>query len=248
MTEAEDRYEREQGFHDQAFETHSRDSTGRFYAVLAPAEAAFWQAVRDAGTGARILEYGCGQGGRLFQLAPYAASLAAIDLSPIGVQQARKEAEERGIKADIRVMNAEALEFDDGTFDLIVGNGILHHLDLERAFREIRRVLVPGGRAFFMEPLGHNPMVNLYRRMTPELRTPDEHPLLMADFALAERNFERVEVKMSVLTSLLALPFSGSKQFDKLLSRLTAVDDSLFQRSALARRHAWYATIELVRA
>jgi hypothetical protein len=70
----------------------------------------------------------------------------------------------------------------------------------------------------------------------------------MADFALAERNFERVEVKMSVLTSLLALPFSGSKQFDKLLSRLTAVDDSLFQRSALARRHAWYATIELVRA
>ena len=248
MTEAEDRYEREQGFHDQAFETHSRDSTGRFYAVLAPAEAAFWQAVRDAGTGARILEYGCGQGGRLFQLAPYAASLAAIDLSPIGVQQARKEAEERGIKADIRVMNAEALEFDDGTFDLIVGNGILHHLDLERAFREIRRVLVPGGRAFFMEPLGHNPMVNLYRRMTPKLRTPDEHPLLMADFALAERNFERVEVKMSVLTSLLALPFGGTKHFDKILSRLTAVDDSLFQRSALARRHAWYATIELVRA
>ncbi len=126
MTEAEDRYEREQGFHDQAFETHSRDSTGRFYAILAPAEAAFWQAVRDAGTGARILEYGCGQGGRLFQLVPYAASLAAIDLSPIGVQQARKEAEERGINADIRVMNAEALEFDDGSFDLIVVNGILH--------------------------------------------------------------------------------------------------------------------------
>jgi len=247
MTEAEDRYQREQGFHDQTFESGSRESTGRFYAVLAPAEAAFWQAVQEAGTGARILEYGCGQGGRLFHLAPFAASLSAIDLSSIGVQQARQEAAARGIDADIRVMNAEALEFDDGSFDLIVGNGILHHLDLERAFGEIHRVLVPGGRAFFMEPLGHNPLVNLYRRMTPQLRTPDEHPLLMADFALAEAKFERVEVKMSVLTSLLALPLTRTKQFDKVLSRLTAVDDSLFRRSTLARRHAWYATIELVR-
>ena len=42
-------------------------------------------------------------------------------------------------------MNAEALEFDDGSFDLIVGNGIFYHLDLERAFSEIHRVLVPAG-------------------------------------------------------------------------------------------------------
>ena len=111
-------------------------------------------------------------------------------------------------------------------------------------------MLVPGGRGLFMEPLGHNPMVNLYRRMTPKMRTPDEHPLLMSDFALAERSFERVEVTMSVLTSLLALPFAGrggGDGFDKLLARLTAADDALFRRSALARRNAWYATIELVR-
>lgn len=249
MTEAEDRYQRERGFHDQTFETNSRESAGRFYAVLAPADAAFDEKVQAAGKGARILEYGCGQGGRLFRLAPSAASLSAIDLSPVGVEQARLDAEERGLDVDLRVMNAEALEFDDGSFDLIVGNGILHHLDLGRAFSEIHRVLVPGGRGLFMEPLGHNPMVNLYRRMTPKLRTPDEHPLVMADFALAERSFEQVEVTMSVLTSLLALPLAGrgGDRFDRLLSRLTATDDALFRRSALARRNAWYATIELVR-
>ncbi|HZU40042.1 MAG TPA: class I SAM-dependent methyltransferase, partial [Solirubrobacteraceae bacterium] len=49
---------------------------------------------------------------------------------------------------------AESLPFPDGSFDLVMGHAVLHHLpDLERAFAEFHRVLAPGGRiAFAGEP------------------------------------------------------------------------------------------------
>jgi ubiquinone/menaquinone biosynthesis C-methylase UbiE len=46
--------------------------------------------------------------------------------------------------------DAESLPFDDGSFDVVLGHAVLHHLpDLDRAFAEFRRVLVPGGRILF---------------------------------------------------------------------------------------------------
>jgi hypothetical protein len=44
-----------------------------------------------------------------------------------------------------------------------------------------------------MEPLGHNPLLNWYRARAPDLRTPDEHPLLARDLALAESCFDEVD-------------------------------------------------------
>src|SRR3546814_1101008 len=87
-------------------------------------------------------------------------------------------------------MNAEAMTFPDDSFDLVFGSGIIHHLDIDRAFGEIARVLRPGGRAVFIEPLGLNPAIELYRRFTPSARTPDEHPLLRRDFRSEEHTSE----------------------------------------------------------
>lgn len=38
----------------------------------------------------------------------------------------------------------------------------------------------------FSEPLGHNPIINWYRNRTPEMRTEDEHPLLIKDIEFAK--------------------------------------------------------------
>jgi SAM-dependent methyltransferase len=105
-------------------------------------------------------------------------------------------------------MNAEELAFPDGTFDAVCGTGILHHLNLEQAAAEIRRVLKPGGRAVFIEPLGHNPLINLFRRLTPKARTTDEHPLLMKDLHLLEERIGPVEMRFHHLAELLAIPFA----------------------------------------
>jgi ubiquinone/menaquinone biosynthesis C-methylase UbiE len=79
------------------------------------------------------------------------------------------------VNAQFDVMNAEELEFEDAAFDVIFGSGIIHHLDVPRAYSELARVLAPGGSAVFVEPLGHNPLIRVFRNRTPELRTPDEH-------------------------------------------------------------------------
>ena len=47
---------------------------------------------------------------------------------------------------------------------------------LEPALLELRRILAPGGRAVFVEPLAHNPLLRLGRALTPMARTEDEHP------------------------------------------------------------------------
>lgn len=102
-------------------------------------------------------------------------------------------------------MDAHILQFSNGTFDLVGSTGILHHLDLVTALSQIARVLRPNGHAVFVEPLGHNPFINQFRKRTPAaIRSIDEHPLLRADLTLFEHYFARVNNEFFYLTALLA--------------------------------------------
>jgi len=69
------------------------------------------------------------------------------DISPGMVAAAQRNAARLGVTLDGTVADAEQLPFPDGSFDLVVGHAVLHHLpDVERALREVLRVLRPGGR------------------------------------------------------------------------------------------------------
>ena len=202
----DDRYQREQSFHDHAYAEHTRAAAGKFYAIQGSSRERYRRFIEaNGGTGARVLEYGCGRGSSAFELARSGASVTAIDISEAGLDMAREEARSRGLTVEFRMMNAEALEFADTTFDLVCGTAILHHLDLDRSFQEIARVLKPTGVGGFIEPLGHNPLINLYRKLTPKMRTVDEHPLRVEDFDIAKRHFDRVEIGYYHLFSLAEL-------------------------------------------
>ena len=158
------------------------------HAVLRDSRAFYEQAIRSRSRGARVLEYGCGPSAFVSALVDDAGELVGIDISDVAVMQATERAAREGRTARYQVMDAESLDFPDGSFDLVCSAAVLHHLDLRKAFREISRTLRPDGHAIFMEPLGHNPLINWYRRATPDLRTPDEHPLLMCDLAKTSAN------------------------------------------------------------
>jgi SAM-dependent methyltransferase len=80
--------------------------------------------------------------------------LTATDISPGMLQRLSATAGQLGLEVETVETEAEQLPFEDGSFDLVFGHAVLHHIpDLERAFAEFRRVLRPGGViAFAGEP------------------------------------------------------------------------------------------------
>ena len=140
------------------------------------------------------------------------------------------------------------MTFPSGLFDRVCGSGILHHLDLSRALPEISRVLKPGGRAIFIEPLGHNPIINWYRRRTPGMRTADEHPLLASDLAEASRHFETVSPEFYHLLVLGAAMIrnrsTAHDAFRHVLRRsLDGIDSILLAPRSPLRWAAWVVVL-----
>jgi SAM-dependent methyltransferase len=199
--------------------------------------------------GKRVLEYGCGEGSYGFDLAAAGAIVTGIDISPVAIEHAVQDARRRNLSASIcfSVMNAEQTTFPDKTFDLVCGTSILHHLDLSASYGEIARILKPAGRAIFVEPLGHNPVINWYRRRTPAMRTADEHPLLMSDLRLAREFFRRVDLKYYHCLDLLTVPLRNSFLFTPACHFASGVDRMLMAILPPFRRWAWTVTIVMVK-
>ncbi len=239
---------REQAFHDAAFAESIRAPVWGFYKITGASRRAFrdWLVAEDL-AGKRVLEYGSGASAQAFSLAAQGADVTAVDISPVAVEQGRQRAVNEHLepRIEFRVMDAERLDFADQTFDLVCGSAVLHHLDLSLAYPEIARVLRPGGSAIFVEPLGHNPLINAYRNRTPALRTVDEHPLLLSDLDQACRYFRELEVRFFHLSSLAAIPFRNRSRFPALLSALDQLDRGLFRVFPAVQKHAWMSVFRM---
>lgn len=105
----------------------------------------------DDYAGKRVLEIGVGMGADHRRFAAGGAQLTGIDLTDRAVRHVRRQLKMAGLRSELRTGNAEALEFADGSFDLVYAWGVLHHTpDTAGAVREILRVLRPGGEAKVM--------------------------------------------------------------------------------------------------
>lgn len=236
----------EQEFWNGLFEEQTRTSAWKFYDIAESSAKYHRDLVLEDCAGKKVLEYGCFTGTLALDLARRGATVTGIDVSTTAIDVARKQAAAEGLadKTSFEVMNAEELTFAPDTFDRVCGRSILHHLELPKALEEIRRVLKPGGRAVFYEPLGYNPLINLYRRLTPQMRSPNERPLCSEDLGMLHSFFPEVDIRYFHLTSLAAVVLHHRPGFTKLLRSLEAVDRALLT-TPLMRRLAWIAVITL---
>ena len=114
------------------------------------------------------LEIGSGTGYFSLNLlgAGTVARATCTDISPGMLEALEVNADRLGMGSQVttRACDAESLPFEAGSFDLVVGHAVLHHLpDLDRAFSEFHRVLRPGGRLFFAgEPSLHGDRIASY--------------------------------------------------------------------------------------
>ena len=103
----------------------------------------------------KVLEVGCGSGTFTLDISQAFDDLVSIDVSDVLLEAARAKCPKvRFEKADIHRTG-----FADGSFDLVVGCSVLHHLDWDVALREIMRLLRPGGQIRFSEPNLLNPQI-----------------------------------------------------------------------------------------
>lgn len=105
-------------------------------------------------TGKSVLEIGVGAGSDFIQWLYHSDHATGIDLTEAGIALTRERLTLEGIPEEsytLRAADAEALPFDDGTFDIVYSWGVLHHTpNTARAYSEVMRVLKPGGVARMM--------------------------------------------------------------------------------------------------
>ena len=240
------RLDKEKAFHDQRFGgDDERYRVSKYYSITRLSTAYYESLVLSLCRGANLVEYGCGTGSRALFWAKNGANVTAIDISDEGIKRAREQAQDAGLDVSFYQMNAENMEFDANSFDIVTGTGIIHHLNLKKAYRELSRVLRKDGHAIFIEPLGHNFIINLYRKLTPSLRTEDEQPLRMEDIEDAKEHFFNVIAEHFHILTLLSVPLRRFFFFNLLLKGLHFLDRSLITVFPFLRRYSWIVIIHL---
>lgn len=104
----------------------------------------------------RLLDLGCGPGGPLtWLLRAFGGSGTGLDVSPTAVELGRQRAAAQGAASQARFEQAdldERLPLEAGAFDAAMALDVVIHLrDRAALFREVRRVLAPGGRLLFTD-------------------------------------------------------------------------------------------------
>lgn len=171
---------RERQFHDEwasTIDVEGIQVRDYFEVCTAPENRFILRRLGDV-RGKRLLDLGCGAGENSVYFAKKGALCVASDYSPGMVDVALKLAENNGVQVEGKVVNAMAIDLPDNSFDIVYASNLLHHLpDPHACLKEMHRILKPGGKACFWDPLKHNPVINVYRRIATKVRTEDETPL-----------------------------------------------------------------------
>lgn len=224
-------------------------SNQKYYAVAIEHKKVVEDWLKRKITGKSVLDYCCGNGLMSIWMAGNGAVVEGIDISDVSVANASKKAHEEGVSArcKFRVMDAEQMDHPNNSFDVIYERGVLHHLNLKKAYAEIARVMRPDGAAICIEALKHNRIMQWYRRRTPQLRTPWEvdHLLGEEEVRLAREYFCTVEILgFFYLFSLLAVPFRTTRLFNPFLRFLKRIDN-IALRLPWLRWQAWHIVFVL---
>jgi SAM-dependent methyltransferase len=154
--------------------------------------------------GKRLLDVGCGLGEASVYFAILGADVTSSDLSKGMLDATRRLAQINGVTVKTHVASAEDMQLSPDTkFDIIYAGNLLHHVDIEETITRIKPHLADDGVFVTWDPLAYNPVINVYRSMAIDVRTPDEHPLKWEDIKLFHKYFRSVETRYFWLTTLI---------------------------------------------
>lgn len=154
--------------------------------------------------GKRLLDVGCGLGEASVYFALLGSDVTSADLSPGMLAATSRLAEANGVQVTPHLSAAEDMQLQaDARFDIIYAGNLLHHVDIEQTIARLKPHLAEGGVLVTWDPLAYNPIINVYRAMATNVRTPDEHPLKWRDIKIFHKHFSQVETHYFWLMTLV---------------------------------------------
>ena len=163
---------REKKFHNELQSKSKGRFENIFYKAIANAWDDFFDYLKINANNSEILDYGCGVGPTIEKVVNFNPhKITGIDISDISISKAKAKFKNFDRKVELLVDNCEKTNFNSDTFDIVYGLGIIHHLQTSRCINEISRILKHNGVLLFIEPLGTNPIINFYRKLTPKSRS-----------------------------------------------------------------------------
>lgn len=134
--------------------------------------------------GKQILEFGSGRGEFSVALAKLGGIVTGIDIGKDLIELAKRVATVNNVKCEFTVNSIDKLQFEDNTFDFVVGSAILHHLPKKAvidSLNEAYRVVKPGGMSLFIEPIENNKVFDFIQNLFPagKPNTPQYRPSIL---------------------------------------------------------------------
>lgn len=234
------------------------DNAVIFEAALGPFAEAVIQAA-DIGSGARVLDIGCGSGTLLQRAATLGASTFGVDISEPMVAAAQRRVPE----ATVSLGDAQTMDLGEASFDRVISRfGVMFFDDPVAAFTNIRRAAAPGARlAFVCWREGDNPMFTVgVDALAAHLESPPAPADPTAPGPLAFGNAERVrailadtgwgEVDAAAFDGVCDFSIDGSDGVEERLTMILSNRTGQQARAELPDRlgeDGWAAVVEELR-
>jgi SAM-dependent methyltransferase len=211
-----------------------------------PLEYAF-HLLGDVG-GLRVLDFGCGTGANSALLARRGAHVLGVDISHDLLRIANERLRQNELHGAFVAASAHELPVEDNSCDIVFGIAILHHLDLAKVSHEVYRVLKPGGRAIFQEPVRNSRLITAARRMFPAKGddiSPYERPLTDSEVAAFADPFRSFSSRPFSLPHVRLAEHFGMR--GKRKDILYRIDGALLRSRMPLRAYSAISVIELVK-
>lgn len=246
----EERKKEEANFHDVSHHEETEFSNKKWYKTVHLSRTYVNKWIKDHVVNKIVLDYACGNGIMAVQAAKEGAKFViGIDISPGSIQNAVKLSQKEGVADKCLFIqgDCEKTGMPDSCIDVIFCFGVLHHMNLDNVYPEIKRLMKPNAIMLAVEALNHNPFITIYRMLTPEMRTEWEkhHILNVSDVHRASPYMDIGEVRFWHVTSFLSALLNRIPALMKITLFLLNGLDKILTRIPFIQRMAWQMTFEL---